>query len=289
MKTTQKRQRKLPAPQNAVVISDTHCGCQFGLFPNGLVTLDGGVVVRPSRMQKTTTAYWEMFFHEWVPMATKGEPWDLVFNGDGIDGVHHNSTTQITHNLADQARIAEAVFAPVVAQCRNSGGRLYWVRGTEAHVGKSGAEEERLARSLGAEPDEQGHHARWDLWKIVGNALVHFTHHIGTTGSAAYESTAVWKEIVEAFVEAGRWRNRPPDIIVRSHRHRYFLREGASDAGDAVAVVTPAWQLMTPFCYRIPGARQSQPQIGGILIRQGDAEFFVRKKVWHMVRSKTVR
>jgi hypothetical protein len=56
--------------------------------------------------------------------------------------------------------------------------------------------------------------------------------------------------------------------------------------GDAMAVVTPAWQMKTPFTWKIPGARQSQPQFGGIVIRQGDEELHIRKKVWRLERPE---
>jgi MFS family permease len=59
---------------------------------------------------------WREFWDVWVPEVTKGEPYDLVHNGDVIDGVHHGSTTQISHNIEDQLRIAEAVLGPQIAK-----------------------------------------------------------------------------------------------------------------------------------------------------------------------------
>jgi hypothetical protein len=49
--------------------------------------------------------------------------------------------------------------------------------------------------------------------------------------------------------------------------------------------VTPAWQGKTPYVWKIPGARISEPQLGGIVIRQGDEEFYYRRKVWSFDRS----
>ncbi len=43
------------------------------------------------------------------------------------------------------------VLAPIVELCE---GRFYMTRGTRAHVGPSGVEEERLAKRLGAKPNE---------------------------------------------------------------------------------------------------------------------------------------
>lgn len=270
---------------NLVVISDTHCGCKLGLCPPGGVSLDDGGAYMPSILQRKVWEIWQEFTGEWIPRVTRKGPWDLVVNGDALDGVHHRSTHQISHNLADQAAIAYQVLAPLVKACEDSGGRYYHIRGTEAHVGPSAVEEERLAASLGATPNAEGQHARWELWKripgIGGGHLCHFLHHIGTTGSAAYESTAVHKELVEAFVEAGRWGDEPPQVVVRSHRHRHYEVRIATGKGYGISTVTPAWQLKTPFTYKIPGARLAQPQFGGVLVRAGDEElhtrFFVRR------------
>jgi hypothetical protein len=252
------------AVTNWVVVSDLHCGCQLGLCPARGVRLDGGGRYEPSPLQRTMWAWWLDLWTTWLPQVTRGEPWGVIVNGDTTDGRHHGSTTQISQNLSDQAAIAYEVLAPVALKCE---GRLYMVRGTEAHVGPSAEEEEALAQRLGAIPDDAGNRARYELWKRIGPRLVHVLHHIGSTSSAGYEATAVHRELVEAYAEAGRWREDPPDAIVRSHRHRYLETRLGGAAGNAIAVVTPGWQLKTPFAYKIAGARQSRPQLGGIVLR----------------------
>jgi hypothetical protein len=227
---------------------------------------------------------WEEFWNEWVPLVTRKEPYFIVHVGDALDGVHHNSTTQISQNLKDQADIAYAVLKPIVELCE---GRYYHIRGTAAHVGPSSIEEERLAEQLGAIPNEDGQHARYDLWKRVGkDCLVHLLHHIGTTSSSAHESSAVNAELTAEFVEAARWRLEPPDFIVRGHRHRSIAVDMDSAKGYAAAIVTPGWQGKTPFAWKVAGARLATPQFGGILIREGDEEYFYRRKVWTIGRSK---
>ena len=52
-------------------------------------------------------------------------------------------------------------------------------------------------------------------------------------------------------------------------------------------VVTPAWQLKTPFGHKTAG-RMMQPQVGGILICVGDNGPYVKSKVWRIERSKEV-
>ena len=274
---------------NIVVVSDIHAGCRLALCPPYGVKLDDGGTYQPSPLQLKLAKMWEEFWDVFVPEATRGEPFGVVINGDVIDGVHHGSTTQISQNLMDQATIAKEILQPVVQACE---GRFWMVRGTEAHVGQSASSEEGIAKSLGAIPNEEGQHARWDLWKTIGpDKLIHFLHHIGSTGSQAYEATAVHKELVEEFIEAARWRRQPPDAIVRSHRHRHFeitvsTGEDSGNTGRALAVVTPAWQGKTPFAYKIPGARLSTPQFGGVLLRYAHDRLFADAKVWTVDRSK---
>ena len=272
--------------RSLIVISDTHAGCRMALHAPEPTRLDGGGQYVPSDFQKKMWAWWREFWDEWVPSVTRREPYDIVHNGDAIEGVHHHATTQISHNLEDQQRIAEAVLRREVDRCHKRGGTYYHIRGTEAHVGQSGEYEERLARSLGAKPNKEGQHARFDLWKRVGDkCLVNLLHHIGTTGSAAHEASAVNAELAATFNEAGRWRREPPDYVVRSHRHRFIAVDIPSANGYAAAIVTPAWQGKTPFTWKVPGARISEPQIGGIMIREGDEEHYYRRFVKSFERS----
>lgn len=224
-----------------------------------------------------------MFWDGWVPKVTHGEPFAVVMNGDMVEGVHHNATTQISHNIEDQAEIAYQVFSPIVELC---GGLFYMIRGTPSHVGQSGVDEEKLAKRLGAIPNEEGQCARYELWKRVGKGLVHFNHHIGTTSSSHHETSAINAELGAAFVEAGRWGKQCPDVIVRSHRHRCAEIRIPSEKGYAISFVTPAWQLKTPFAFKVAGARQTLPQIGGSLIRQGDEELHTRHWVKDIGRPR---
>lgn len=264
---------------NIVVISDTHAGCKLSLCPPDGVSLDDGGLYKPSVTVSKLYSWWMEFWHEFVPEATRGEPYAVVMNGDAIDGVHHNSTTQISHNLVDQSRIAELLLQPVVTLCE---GRYYHIRGTEAHVGVSGVEEERLAQTLGAQPNSEKQFARWDLHIRCGPRLCHITHHIGTTGSMAYESSGPMRELVESLNNAAKWGNEAPDVVVRSHRHRCIVVESPSRNGRAIVAVTPGWQLKTPYVYRIVGGRNATPMIGGIVIRYAHGRLFVDPFVKHI-------
>ncbi len=273
--------------KNIVVISDTHFGCQLALCKK--IRLDHGGHYEPSRIQKALYNWWQKFWGEWMPEATRGEDFILVHNGDIIDGIHHKSTTQISHNINDQKNLAIEMLEPIIALPHCKG--YYQIRGTEAHAGQAQEYEENIAQQLGAVSNEDGQYSRYDLWLKFGEhkLLAHFSHHIGTTNSASYESTAVHKELIEAYVEAGRWGVQPPDCVIRSHRHRFYKTELPSKNDSAISVVTPSWQLKTPFVWKLGMGRSSTPQIGGILIREGnEVNIYCRQKVWTVERSKEV-
>ena len=270
--------------RNIIVFSDTHVGCRLGLcHPDG-ADLDNGGKYMPSKLQGKVWSIWEDFWRTWVPTVTRGEPFAVVCNGDCVDGVHHGSTTQWSHDLEDQGAHACKILAPIVEACE---GRYYHIRGTEAHVGQSGVDENRIAKTLGAIPNSDGQHARWELWKKMGNGLIHFSHHIGTTSSAAHETSAVNAELSALFNESGRWGHSPPHVLARSHRHRNSEIRLPAKWGYATAFVTAAWQLRTPFCFKVAGARVTTPQIGGSLIRYGDEDgLYTRHHVVDIGRSE---
>lgn len=276
--------KRLKKPiSNLVVVADSHIGCQLGLCCPAGIKLDDGGTYTPSALQQKVWAWWEEFWGDFVPAACHNEPFAVAFDGDAMDGVHHGAKTQISQNLTDQLKLAEKILSPVVNLCE---GRYYHLRGTEAHSGKSGENEEALAKVLGAVPDKEGVSARWDLWMRVGVGLVHVMHTVGTASSMAYETTAVQKELEQAFVEASRWGNESPNVVVRAHRHRMVETRVPCYKGYAIACTVAGWQLKTPFIRRVAGARQTEPQMGGLVVRSGDRDVYTRHKVWGIERAE---
>lgn len=266
---------------NLIIIADTHFGCKLALCPPTF-KLDEGGTYYISRFQQAILDCWNSFWTEWVPRVTRGEPFVLALNGDGMDSRHHQATTLITNNLADQQKLAYTMLEPIVEKAA----AFYWIRGTEVHTGPSGENEEKLAKELGAIPDETGNHSRYELYINIGNCLVHLTHHIGVTGSMAYETTALMKEFAEITSESARWNKKAPNVVARAHRHRHAEVRVPTAWPYGYCFTTPGWQLKTPHVYKGMG-RLSTPQLGGSLVRQGDEEFFTRHKTWSVERPPT--
>jgi len=94
-------------------------------------------------------------------------------------------------------------------------------------------------------------------------------------------------EYAAILTECARSNQEPPDFVVRGHRHRHCEAGFTSFKGPATAFVVPGWQLKTPFTWKIAGARVSEPQFGGGVVRQGDSFFYHRVWVQRIGRSTT--
>ena len=272
---------RIKATRPLVVVSDLHVGCGLALMPPPGFTDDTGVLHSPSPLQQKLAAWWSDFW-AWVDVETGGE-FDVVVNGDLVDGNHHQNVTHWTANLDVQDQAAVALLRPI----RQKATRFLVVRGTETHVGQSGQHEEAIARELDAEKSPDGTFSHWELYYRLNKSLVHLTHHIGTTSSPFAESGALNREMVHGYVEAGRWADEPPAMYVRSHRHTCGVFGHPSQHGMTWSVTTPAWQLKTPYGFR-SSFRMQRPQIGGVIVVAGDNSPYVKTWVRSVERPREV-
>ncbi len=262
-----------------VVVSDLHCGCRYGLCPPK-VRIDDGSKHKSSPEQKDVWSHWKWFCNEWIPRVTRGEPYAIVLNGDLIDGDHHRNNTHVTNNLADQKKIAVKSLEPLLSY--DNAKRLFVVRGTDAHSGPGGQDEEDLAQFIGAQKNSAGQSARYELRADIGRARVDIQHHISSP------SPTTLKRLYDtACAEAAMFGHRAPDVCVRSHVHRFCKYETAAmDRHVGLCLTTPGWQLKTPFTFRLMRAQIATPQIGGVLIVCGDEEIYERHSVKSLSRPE---
>lgn len=248
-----------------VVVSDLHNGSIVGLCPPN-ARMDEGGGIKLNKFQKTLYRYWRNFWDVYVPKVTQGaEKVIVVQNGDAIDGVHHDTVALWTNDVDTQRAAAVALLQPLADRYT----ALKLTRGSPAHDGVSGKHAEAIARELQCARDTAGNYASWQLWLKVDRVVFNIAHHIGTTSSAAYESSAPMRELVAALVEAAQWGQPLPRVVVRSHRHRFIPVSIPSKHGRIECVITPGWQLRTPFVERIDRLRK--PHIGGVVfLVEGD-------------------
>jgi len=252
--------------------SDTHAGGTTALCPPQ-ISLDDGGHYTASRAQRWLWECWQSFW-ERVEVARSAAKADLVVvcNGDVVDGNHHGTTQILSGNPNAQAAVVNEILRVPLSLGPSA---LLFIRGTEAHVGQSAAQEERIAdglrrdgRPIIADPDT-GAASWWKRTLDIQGVHIEFAHHgkIGTRPST--KMTAVYSQAFDVWTEHNLRGERPPDLALRSHMHRF------ADTGKAYPtrlIQMPAWQLATSYVHRI--APNSLADIGGIIatVRGGKYE-----------------
>lgn len=264
-----------------VVISDLHVGCGMAIMPKDGALLDTGGTHFPSPLQQKLSDRWEQWFWPTVEKETGGR-YNVCVNGDLIDGVHHQATTQWSHNILDQRRACVELLRPI----RERANRFIVVRGTESHVGASGQHDEAIAEALGAEKSPAGTFSHWEVFLRFGGKLVHIAHHIAATTSPFAKSSALQRQIALSYVNSGRWGDEPPVMFVRSHRHQCSWVGEPCKHGIVTCLVSPAWQLKTPYVHRM--ALMSEPEYGGIILFAGDNGVYHKPLVERVERPEEI-
>jgi len=247
-----------------VIVSDMHINSMLGLCKRS-VNLDEGGTYRANAAQLFILDSWLLFWST-IKRKKKRKKLTVVINGDAIEFHQKHRTNQIiTTNKAVAVNMAIDILEPVASMADY----LFFLRGTEAHVGHSGEGEELLADDLGAVRCEATNTASWyQLRAKFGDVTFDIQHH-GTMGNLPHTSpNAANKLAFMSAYEHGEWGERAPRVAVRSHMHR------KADSGGnypTLGIFTPCWQYPTAYISRI-GAGGKMPCIGGVWfeIRKGE-------------------
>jgi len=219
-----------------VLISDLHTWSTVGIWPEGFISKAGSHVGQ----NKYQGLLWEIWNHmwDWAFEIIGGDPYDLIINGDIVEGDHHRSKQVMTGDRDDQMIAAEMIIRPRL--CYDPS--LFIVQGTECHTHD---DELWIGQELGAHKDPStGHHAfrRLELELPTGKLLA-VSHHMPTTKRIWTEANALNAELQNEVAEKVRNGVRPPDMIARAHRHIH----GYYSNGRQAACCTGAWQGLTRF------------------------------------------
>lgn len=257
------------------VTSDQHCGSTVALCPPE-ITLDDGGSYRASKAQRWLWQSWVDYWDR-VRLVRQHHKADLyqVFNGDIVDGDHHGTTQILSSNPNAQAAVVNACMAIPLGLKPD---KLFFIRGTEAHAGKSGCAEERIAdglrrdkRPVEGDPDA-GTASWWHCRLQIENTLIDIAHH-GRTGQR--EHTRASQAVLHAhdlFLAHAKNGERPPDLALRAHYHRF---NDSWDACPTRVVTTGAWQLKTAYVHRV--AADSLADIGGAIVVITDDGYTLEK------------
>jgi hypothetical protein len=255
---------KKPRPIVLAVVSDIHAGSTVAICPPR-VALDDGANYEASKAQQWLWQCWEQYWaHVDAVRCEHSADLYAVFNGDLVEGNHHGTTQILSGNPNAQAAVVTACMAVPLALKPS---RLFFIRGTDAHVGQSASAEERIADGLRRDKRPvvgdaaTGTASQWHLRMELHGHLIDVAHH-GRTGQREHtrQSAAVLHahDILLAHVKNG---DRYPDLCLRGHYHKF---NDSHDAAPTRVVTTGAWQLATSHVHKV--ATDSLADIGGAIV-----------------------
>lgn len=257
------------------IVSDMHCGSTVALCPPE-ISLDDGGYYGASKAQRWLWQCWGDLWQRAGEIRDREDAELLVaFNGDITEGSHHGTTQILSGNPTAQAAVVDACMSVPLSLQPD---RLFFVRGTEAHVGASAAHEERIARGLLKDgrpvvgDPSTGTASWWHLRMEVGPFLLDLAHH-GKMGQLPWtKPAAVSRHALQVFTEHALRGERHPDLALRSHFHQWG---DSYDACPTRMIQLPAWQLATAYIHRIaPGA---VADVGGLIVVVRNGEYEVEK------------
>ena len=124
-----------------LLLSDLHVGSTVGLWPADFTSNEGNPIGQ-NKFQEWLWKCWSDAM-EWSKRVVGKDAFDVVLNGDLVDGIHHKTLQVMTPDVGDQTDAVKQVLAPLVERCA----KLHIVKGTEIHTRN---DEIRLGNALGA-------------------------------------------------------------------------------------------------------------------------------------------
>lgn len=251
-----------------IIVGDLHINSKVALSPPS-VQLDEGDSHRASPGQRWLWRSWLDFWDQ-VEEDTKGYERIVVINGDiGELDTKRRSYQIITPNKADIIDMVLTTIEPAIQLAD----KVYIIRGTQAHTGKSAWLEEAIAKDLDNAVHD-GSASWWHLRAVASGVRHDIAHHASMGGLPWTEKNAANKiaTIIE-YRYMVSMEQKPPHITLRSHNHRW------NDSGDNFktrAICLPCWCMPTEYVYRI-GKENQLADIGGVVVLCEDGEYEVKK------------
>ena len=216
-----------------VILSDLHVGSSIGLWPPGFVSTEG-FSIGQNKFQYGMWQHWQAC-QKWIAKITGGNEYELLLNGDLVEGIHHRSLQVMSPDVADQVTAAVSVLGPIAQKSKS----VYLTKGTECHTGNL---ELHIGKEIGATVDKSTGHYAFDRLELDFNGVIFSaSHHCSSASKPWLESGEYSKFISAEIIEAGRCKRAIPQIVAKAHRHV----GGVFDDGTSIGVVTGAWQGLT--------------------------------------------
>lgn len=239
-----------------LVVSDLHVNSTVSVCKPE-TPLDDGGTYHLSPGQQWLWKNWEELIRLATACAAK-EKLILVCNGDICEGDTKNRSKQlITRNRATITKMTVDVIEPLVKLAAHT----FVIRGTGAHVGKSGEAEEAIANDIEADGPSESVHSWYQLPLVVDGVRMDIAHKTTGGGLPWTARNAALRLAAKTLFEYADRREVLPHLVIRSHIHRL------GDSHDAYAVralITPCFTLATEYIHEI--APSALADIGAIFI-----------------------
>lgn len=184
----------------------------------------------------------------------------VVCNGDGLDGVHHQSPEYITSDEDDQVTLAQ----DVLINFKRFSESFIFTKGTSVHTGKNSEREKLVAKEFGAIRNNDGERV-WEKVQFDLNGtffdIAHHTNRPGRTPDTFYNP---FFKSLNAVVDDNPGKKKY--VVIRSHIHIY---SSMTTDNRKTFITTPSLQGATNYIYSFnPNTRGFQMGILGILINE---------------------
>lgn len=259
------------------VFGDLHSNSTVGLLAPG-ITDDEGQEISQAPHQ---VWLWDVWQHMWSDIESDIKNADLILValGDLTENAGHHGSSQFhSANEATEQRIALANLKPPLSL---GPAHIFMVRGTEAHVGSSGAKEEMIGELVESEPHPETGRRTAFHWPLeLDGVRIDLAHH-GRLGIRPW-TAANQVQMQAAELTFNHFGNpQYPHLAIRGHRHRW------GDSFDNFPIRTiqiPGWQFPTSYVYRSPTGLLTP--FGGIVIFCDGGQYEVKKYRYQAERPK---
>lgn len=254
--------------KSLVVFSDTHINSCVGLCPENVQLDDGGTYHR-SRTQLAIANKWKTF-EERVQNIKKLNDVIVVCNGDLAETDDKRRSFQIiNHNPAVIEDMCVTCLEPII----DAANKIFFVRGTEAHSGKSCHMEELVAGDIdNAVPFNNKINSWWYLPLEVEGVRFDIAHHTQMGNNESTRGYVAQRLAVNTMTKYTKRSERFPDVVIRSHVHRWG---DSYDEFPIRAVITPAWCMASSFIHKVsPG---DKAEIGAIIFHCDNGKYEIEK------------
>jgi len=245
------------------LISDTHVGSKYALFPDSYIDEDTGNEYRANAGQKQIYGYWQNFCQVCDELKVD----TVIHLGDALHGTNRKEFGKnlITSELPIQEDVAVVLLKQIVKDRK-----FFIISGSGYHqsldskVHKSIAKREELKGTfLGALAN---------LRLKPSNRIMNITH--GVSSAAIYRTTIMDRDGM-FFLQAQASGKLPKvDIAVHGHWHSFIYIHTAQHH----LIQLPCWMGWEPSRPYLKYYGKMQPDIGGVILMIDDKD---RILVWH--------